>query len=61
MKFFCEITGCIVVKTFGITKKLIKVGKVIGKDEIFTVEEKQVALIGKIQKGALELLHGKDS
>ena len=39
----------------GRTKKIIKVGKISGKDDILTVEEKRISLIGHKKKISLEI------
>ena len=43
------------VQTFGRNQKLVKFGQFSGKDDILTVEEKQVALIGNKTKISLEM------
>ena len=43
------------VKKFGRTKKVIKVGKISEKDEMLTVEEKRISLIGNKTKRILEM------
>ena len=48
------------VQKLGRTKKVIKVGKISGKYDILTVEEKWIALIGKRLKEAFKWLHRKD-
>ena len=45
-----EITGCLMVQIFGISKKVINCRKISGKDDILTVEYKLIFLIGIIQK-----------
>ena len=41
------------VQKLGITKKVIKVGKISGKSDILTVEDKRIALIVKNKKISL--------
>ena len=43
----------------GRTQKVIKAGKISGKDYILTVEEKQVAHIGNKTKISLEMTPGQ--
>ena len=42
-------------KKLGMTKKVIKIGKIIEKDDISTVEEKRIFLIGNNMKIILEM------
>ena len=55
MEIFCERTDYIMVQKLVRTKKLIKVGKICGKDDILNVQEKQVTLIGSKKKRSLEM------
>ena len=43
------------VQKFGNSQKVVKVGKISFKYDILTVEEKQIALIGKKTKMSLEV------
>ena len=48
-------TGYQVVQKLGRTKKVIKVGKISGKYDILTVEEKWITLIWNRKKRSLEM------
>ena len=56
-----EIASYLMVPKLGKTKKVIKVEKISGKDDILPVEDKRVALLGNNKKEALKLIHGKES
>ena len=43
------------VQKIGLTKKVIKVGKIIGKYDILTGEEKWAAIIGNNKKTSLKM------
>ena len=48
-------TGCLGVQKWGRTKKVIKVGIICGTDNILTVQEKWLPIIGKKTERSLEM------
>ena len=46
----CEITGCPMVHKNGKNQKVIRVGNIIGKYDILSVEGKWISLIGNEKK-----------